>query len=98
LRSRLTDRYDRVRRVQKMGEEIRDSWHKADWDEVFKNPKLVFLPHPTYVLYFDVYKFTAENFDKVAEEIRQGRTLEDFDDPEHIKKVSEAAVGAIPNN
>src|SRR5579871_3696494 len=73
-------RYDRVRRVQKMGESTRDQWHKADWDAVMKDPALVQLPHPDYVLKFDTHKYVVDNYDKVAEEVRSGKTLADFID------------------
>ena|SRR5277367_3369622 len=88
-------RYDRVRRVQKLGEATRDQWHKADWDAVAKDPRLVQLPNPDYVLKFDVYKYVEENFDRVAEQVKQGRTLKDFDDDEHLKKMTEASIDEI---
>jgi hypothetical protein len=91
----LTCRYDRVRRAQKTGEYTRDRWHKADWDAVKKDPSLVQLPNPDYILKFDVYGYAEDNFDRVAEEIRQGRTLKDFDDAEHLQKMTKASVDEI---
>jgi hypothetical protein len=91
-RRKSDDRYDRVRRVQKTGEATRDMWHKADWDAVKMDPTLVQLPYPDYILKFDCYKFAEENFEKIADEIRQGRTLKDFDDPEHLQKMTEASA------
>jgi len=35
-------RYERVRAAQKTGEATRDTWHKANWDEVKKNPGMSF--------------------------------------------------------
>lgn len=85
-----------MRRVQKLGEQTRDQWHKADWDAVAKDPRLVQLPNPEYVLAFDVYKFAEENYERVAEEVRQGRTLADFDDEEHLKKMTIKSVDEVP--
>jgi hypothetical protein len=85
-------RYDRVRRVQKTGESTRDMWHKADWDEVKKDPSKVQLPREDWILKHDSRQFAEDNFDRVAEEIKQGRTLKDFDDPEHLKKMTKASV------
>ena len=85
-------RYDRVRRVQKTGESTRDMWHKADWDEVKKDPSKVQLPREDWILKHDSRQFAEDNFDRVAEEIKQGRTLKDFDEPEHLKKVTKASV------
>lgn len=88
-------RYDRVRRVQKTGEATRDMWHKADWDAVMKDPTLVQLPYPDYILKFDCSKFAEENFERIAKEVRQGRTLKDFDDAEHIQRVTSASVDEV---
>jgi hypothetical protein len=81
--------------VQKLGEATRDRWHKADWDAVKKDPRLVQLPNPDYVLKFDCHKFAEDNFEKVAEEVRQGRTLKDFDDNEHLQKMTRDSVDEI---
>src|SRR5437764_421168 len=62
------DRYERVAKVQKMGESTRDQWHKADWDAVMKDPTLVQLPHPDYVLKFDTHKYLVDNNAKGARE------------------------------
>jgi len=85
-------RYDRVRRVQKTGESTRDMWHKADWDAVKKNPDLIKLPREDWILKHDSRQFAEDNFDRVAEEVRQGRTLKDFDDSEHLKKLTKESV------
>lgn len=85
-------RYDRVRRVQKTGESNRDMWHKADWDAVKKDPSKVQLPREAWILQHDCRQFAEDNFDRVAEEIRQGRTLKDFEDPEHLKKMTVESV------
>jgi hypothetical protein len=80
----LSSRWDHVRRAQKTGETTRDRWHKADWDAVKEDPSLVQLPHPPFLLRFDCRQFADEQFDIAAEEIKQGRTLRDFDDPEYF--------------
>jgi hypothetical protein len=67
----------------------------ADWDAVMKDPTLVMLAHPGYVLKFDCYKFADENYDRVAEEIKEGRTLKDFDDPQHFQKMTINSVEEI---
>jgi len=74
-----------VRRAQKTGEYTRDRWHKADWDAVKNDPTLVQLPHPPFLLRFDCRKYADELFEETAQEIKQGRTLKDFDDPEYFK-------------
>jgi hypothetical protein len=60
--------------VQKIGEATRDMRHKADWDPVKMDPTSVELPYRDYILKFDCYKFAEENFERIADEIRQGRT------------------------
>jgi hypothetical protein len=78
-----------------MGESTRDQWHKADWDAVMKDPTLVQLPHPDYVLKFNAHQFVEENYGKVAEEVKQGRTLRDFEDGEHLKKMTKNSVDEV---
>jgi hypothetical protein len=46
-------------------------------------------------LKFDCAKYAEENFDKIAEEVKEGRTLKDFDDPEHLKKMTKESVNEI---
>lgn len=85
-------RYDRVRKVQKTGETTRDRWHKADWDAVKKDPSTVHIPREDWILKFDVEKFAEENYEKVAQEVLQGRTLRDFDDKDHLSKMTKESV------
>ena len=73
----------------------RDRWHKADWDAVHKDPTLVYLPNPPFILEFNVYQFTEDNYEKVAEEIRQGRTLRDFDDDAHLSHMTDASIHEV---
>lgn len=85
-------RYDRVRRVQKTGESTRDMWHKADWDAVKKDPTKVQLPRDDWILKHHCRQYAEDNFNRVAEEIREGRLLKDFDDTEHLKKMTLESV------
>jgi hypothetical protein len=39
-----------------------------------------------------VEQFTEENYEKVAEEVKHGRMLRDFDDKEHLNKMTKASV------
>jgi hypothetical protein len=90
-------RYDRVRRVQKTGESTRDMWHKADWDKIKKDPSTIKLPREDWILKFDCATFAEENFGRVAEEIRQGRTLKDFDDLEYTGSRVNGNANGIAN-
>lgn len=89
-------RYDRVRKVQKTGETTRDMWHKVtDWDAVKKDPTKVQLPREDWILKHDCKQFAEDNFERVAEEIKQGRTLKDFDDVEHLTKLSQESAKEV---
>ncbi|KAL4808250.1 hypothetical protein BDV18DRAFT_158359 [Aspergillus unguis] len=46
-------RYDRVCKVQATGTAVRDMWHKADWDEVMRDPKSLQLPRESWILDHD---------------------------------------------
>ncbi|KAJ5888757.1 MAK1-like monooxygenase [Penicillium taxi] len=59
-------RYDRVKAVQKTGETTRDMWHKADWDQVAKDPTKIALPREDWIFAFDAEKNAAETFDNVV--------------------------------
>jgi hypothetical protein len=88
-------RYDRVCRIQKTGESTRDRWHKADWDAVKKDPSKVHIPREDWILNHDPAKYADENFERVAEEIRQGRTLTDLDVAKHLTKLMKESVDEI---
>jgi hypothetical protein len=60
-------RYERVTAVQKTGETTRDMWHKADWDEVAKNPESIQLPREDWIFRFDAEKNAEERFGKLVE-------------------------------
>jgi len=56
-------RYERVRAAQKTGEQTRDTWHKANWDEVKKNPESMKLKREPWLLGFDAERFAEENYE-----------------------------------
>ncbi|TVY84077.1 FAD-dependent monooxygenase roqM [Lachnellula suecica] len=55
-------RYERVRAAQKTGETTRDTWHKADWDEVKKNPDSMKLKREEWLLNFDAEDYAEKNY------------------------------------
>ena len=55
-------RYERVRAAQKTGEQTRDTWHKANWDHVKKNPESMKLKRESWLLDFDAEKYAEENY------------------------------------
>ncbi|PVH68080.1 putative MAK1-like monooxygenase [Cadophora sp. DSE1049] len=66
VRAYQTIRYDRVKAVQKTGETTRDMWHKADWDKVKKDPKLVEFPREDWIFLHDAQKHAEEVYDEVV--------------------------------
>jgi hypothetical protein len=60
-------RYERVRAVQKTGETTRDMWHKADWDQVAKDPESIQLPREDWIFRFDAEKNAEERFGALVE-------------------------------
>ncbi|KAH7327152.1 putative MAK1-like monooxygenase [Rhexocercosporidium sp. MPI-PUGE-AT-0058] len=65
VRAYQSIRYDRVKAVQKTGETMRDMWHKADWDKVKKDPKLVEFPREDWIFLHDAQKHAEEVYDEV---------------------------------
>lgn len=64
-------RYERVLKAQKTGETTRDKWHKADFEQVRKNPQILKLQREPWLLDFDSEKHAYEVYDKVVEELRK---------------------------
>ena len=80
---------------RKTGESIRDLWHKADGDAVKKDPTKIRLPRGERILKYNSHRFAENNFDRVAKKVRQGRTLKDFDDSEHLAKLTKESADEI---
>lgn len=57
--------------AQKTGEATRDAWHKADWDEVKKNPESMKLKREAWILNHDAEEFAEENYAAVVEKLKE---------------------------
>lgn len=42
-------------------------WHKADWEQVAKNPESIQLPREDWIFRFDAEKNAEETFGKLVE-------------------------------
>ncbi|KAK0672363.1 hypothetical protein QBC41DRAFT_24385 [Cercophora samala] len=62
-------RYARVHRAQANGPKMRERWHKADWNEVWKKPEMIHLIRETWLLNFDAEKDAYDRFWTVLEEL-----------------------------
>ncbi|KAL4791917.1 hypothetical protein BDV19DRAFT_401008 [Aspergillus venezuelensis] len=58
-------RYNRVCKIQETGKTTREMWHKADWDEVAKDPTKLQLPREGWILDHDA----EEHAKKICEDI-----------------------------
>lgn len=63
-------RYERVKRVQKMGESTRDKWHKVNWEDVKRRPESVAFPREDWVLGHDTEKHAEEMFEEAASKVQ----------------------------
>ncbi|KAJ5752165.1 hypothetical protein N7520_009082 [Penicillium odoratum] len=63
-------RYERVKAVQKTGETTRDMWHKADWDQVKKDPTLIQLPQEDWIFQFDAENNARESFGSALQRVQ----------------------------
>ncbi|KAK3717073.1 hypothetical protein LTR37_006128 [Vermiconidia calcicola] len=63
-------RYDRVRRIQKTGETTRDQWHKADFDNLKKNPEAIKLKREEWVLNHDAESHAYKVYPEVISSLR----------------------------
>ncbi|KAF3770023.1 FAD/NAD(P)-binding domain-containing protein [Cryphonectria parasitica EP155] len=65
LRTYQDIRYERVKKLQKMGETNKDIWHKVDWGKVKENPGSIAFPREDWIYEFDAEKHAQEVFDDV---------------------------------
>ncbi|KAF2004044.1 putative monooxygenase, partial [Amniculicola lignicola CBS 123094] len=64
-------RYPRVLATQRTGVTNRDNWHKADFDQVKKNPESVKLPREAWILNFDVAKHTYDVYEETVKSLKE---------------------------
>ena len=64
-------RYNRVYYAQKTGEATRDTWHKADFDAIKKNPDSMKLKREGWILNFDAAPYAEDNYDRTVEVLRR---------------------------
>lgn len=65
-------RYERVRAAQKTGETTRNQWHKANWDEVKKNPNSMKLKRGSWLLNFDAEMYAEERYAATVALLKDG--------------------------
>ena len=65
-------RYERVKSAQKLGKQVRDMWHKADWNKVRQNPGSIKLPREDWLLKHDSEKFIRRMWRRVLAEFAGG--------------------------
>ncbi|CAN8095648.1 unnamed protein product [Discula destructiva] len=63
-------RYDRVHKIQATGVTVRENWHKADWDRIWQDPKLLHIQREEWILNFDAEKHVYSEYEKVATDVR----------------------------
>jgi N12 class adenine-specific DNA methylase len=61
-------RYDRVKKLQKMGESNKDLWHKVDWAKAKENPESLAFPRDDWIYEFDTEKHAEEVFNDIFEQ------------------------------
>ncbi|EXJ66229.1 uncharacterized protein A1O5_10845 [Cladophialophora psammophila CBS 110553] len=65
-------RYQRACKIQRMGVETRDAWHKTDWAAVGKDTALLEMPRPGWIFGFDCQAYAYEEFDKAMRAVEGG--------------------------
>lgn len=71
LRAHERIRYDRVLQAQRTGVTTRDQWHKADFDNVKKNPEVLKLKREPWLLDFDSEKHAYDVYESTVAEMRK---------------------------
>lgn len=71
LRAHERIRYDRVLQAQKTGVTTREQWHKADFDNLKKNPDVLKLKREPWLLNFDSEKHAYDVYKSTVAEMRR---------------------------
>ncbi|KAI9709923.1 MAG: hypothetical protein M1820_003001 [Bogoriella megaspora] len=64
-------RYERVRKAQETGVSTRDTWHKADFDRVKRNPESILLKREAWLLDHDAEKHTFDQYEETIRQLRE---------------------------
>jgi 2-polyprenyl-6-methoxyphenol hydroxylase-like FAD-dependent oxidoreductase len=75
-------RYERVKAAQKTGEETRDMWHKANWDEVKKNPGSIQLKRQAWLLNFDAEEYAENHYTATAALLQDTTAAREYNMPQ----------------
>jgi 2-polyprenyl-6-methoxyphenol hydroxylase-like FAD-dependent oxidoreductase len=81
-------RYERVHRAQMTGVTTREQWHKADWDQIWKDPTVLHLKRDSWLLDFDAETHAYEVIDDVLKKLDRGAEVK-------VDNVSEPAPKGI---
>ncbi|KAI1611914.1 salicylate hydroxylase [Exophiala viscosa] len=79
-------RYGRVHRAQMTGVTTREQWHKADWNEIWKDVTVLHLKREAWLLDFDAETHAYEVVDDVLKDLRQGKPVKTETPPESEQK------------
>ena len=63
-------RYDRVKKAQDTGVSTRDTWHKADFDRVKRNPESIKLKREAWLLDHDAERHARDMFEETVAALR----------------------------
>ena len=77
VRAHQEIRYDRVRAVQKTGEETRDRWHKTDWAKVSQEPESIAFRREDWIHGFDAEAHAEAVFEDALEKVRGGQETQE---------------------
>ncbi|KAH7117898.1 hypothetical protein B0J11DRAFT_536988 [Dendryphion nanum] len=66
-------RYERVHEAQAMGIKTREKWHKANWDNVQKDPEAIHLTREAWLLNFDAEADAYAKYDEIAASLKSER-------------------------
>ncbi|EXJ83759.1 hypothetical protein A1O1_07385 [Capronia coronata CBS 617.96] len=82
-------RYERVHRAQKTGITTREQWHKADWGQIWKDPKSLHLKRDAWLLDFDAEPHAYRVVDDVLKRLKHGTDVK-------TNSVSEPETKGVP--
>lgn len=75
-------RYERVHKAQKTGVTTREQWHRADWDQIWKDPTMLHLKRDAWLLDFDAETHAYGVIDDVLKKLDEDAVVKVNNIPE----------------
>lgn len=67
-------RFNRSHITHQAGAQLRETWHNDPWEHVEEDPEKIAMARGDWILDFDAVKNAEDHFEKLAQDVRSGKT------------------------